>query len=222
AVPKITVDLGDGKKITRTVRGNAVMYICNSDGKVVDAYPGVYTGEDFFPAVKESIVMCAKSPEEINAWHTANGKSLRFLRATMSKGAAEGPILKMVGARQIAGATNSGQTGPLDEKRARFLDSARRIEDSSLTPMAPDQVAMLVTGQPIGDKTPAQIGMEILRADSRQNITQMRGVIHLWLASEKELPTPKQARDIVLETILKIPYKDPYFGLKDIVIPGTP
>lgn len=221
AVPKITVDLGDGKKITRTVRGNAVMYVCNSDGKVVDAYPGVYTGEDFFPAIKESIAMCRKTPDEINAWHTANGRRVRSLRATMSKGAAEGPVLNLAGARRVAGAKGDMIVND-DPKRALFLDSAARIEDMSLTPMSPEMVAVNVTGQPIGEKTPEQIGMEILKADSKQNITQMRGVIHLWLASEKQLPNPKQARDTVLETILKIPYKDPYFGLKDIAIPGTP
>lgn len=220
SVPKITVDLGDGKKLTRTVRGNAVMYVCNSDGKVVDAYPGVYTGEDFFPAIKQSIEMCSKTPEQINAWHTLNGRRVRSLRATMSKGAAEGPMLNLAGARRNPGAAMK-EDAKDDPKRAIFLDSAARIEDMSLTPMSPDVVAMNVTGQPIGEKTPQQVGMEILKADSRQNITQMRGVIHLWLASEKELPTPKQARDTVLETILKIPYKDPYFGLKDIVLPGT-
>lgn len=222
AVPKITVDLGDGKKVTRTVRGNAVMYLLNPDGKVMDAYPGVYTPEDFMPAVQESISMSAKSPDEINAWHTENGRDVRMLRATLSKGGVESPVLNLAGARRIAGAGSSEKPNPQDEKRLRFLRAAMRIEDASLTPMTPDQVAMRVTGEPIGEKTPEQIGMEILRADSKQNITAMRGVIHLWLASEKQLPTPKEARDTVLETILKIPYKDPYFGLKDIVVPGTP
>ncbi len=222
AVPKITVDLGDGKKVARTVRGNAVMYLLNPDGKVVDAYPGVYTPEDFMPAVKESISMSAKTPEEINVWHTANGKDVGLIRATMSKSGVESPVLNLAGARRISGARSAEKLNPHDEKRMRFLRAAMRIEDTSLTPLPPDQVAMRVTGEPIGDKSPEQIGMEILKADSRQNITAMRGVIHLWLASEKALPTPKEARDTVLETILKIPYKDPYFGLKDIVVPGTP
>ncbi len=220
-VPKITVDLGDGKKVVRTVRGNAVMYVCNTDGKVVDAYPGVYTGEDFYPAIQESIKMTKKSSEEINAWHVANGRRVRSMKATLSKGAAEGPVLNLAGARRNPGEKGKEITST-DLQRAIFLQSAANIEDSSLTPMTANQVAMTATGQPIGDKTPEQMGKEILKADSRQNITQMRGVIHLWLASEKALPTPKQARDTVLETILKIPYKDPYFGLKDIAVPGTP
>ena len=220
-VPKITVDLGDGKAVKRTVRGNAVMYLCNSDGKVVDAYPGVYTPEDFMPAVRESISMAGKSSDEINSWHTTNGKDLRMIRATLSKSGVESPVLNLVGARRIAGADNREKVDRQDEKRLRFLRAAARIEDASLTPMTPNQVAVTATGELIGNKTPEQVGMEILKLDSRQNITQMRGVVHLWLASEKELPTPAQARDTVLETILKIPYKDPYFGLKDILVPGT-
>ena len=31
----------------------------------------------------------------------------------------------------------------------------------------------------------------------------------------------KEARDAVLMDLLKIPYKDPYFGLKDLLMPGT-
>jgi hypothetical protein len=50
----------------------------------------------------------------------------------------------------------------------------------------------------------------------------IRPVVHAYLASESDLPTVGQARDNILEKILKIPYKDPYFGLKDVLLPGTP
>jgi hypothetical protein len=41
-VPKITIDLGDGRKVERTITGNSVHYVVLPDGKVVDVFPGLY------------------------------------------------------------------------------------------------------------------------------------------------------------------------------------
>jgi len=222
AVPHVEIDFGDGKKIKRTVRGNACMYLCNSDGKVVDAYPGVYTAQDFMPRIHESIAQLANaSADAVIAWHTS--QPITFARrtpSTMSKMGSESSTLNVIGARGIAGVVSTERSS--DPKRQRFLQAAAGVIDMSLTPMTPDEIAVAATGQPIADRDPATMGNLILQRDSQQNVTLMRSVIHMWLASEKELPTPAQARDTILETILKIPYKDPYFGLRDIAIPGTP
>jgi len=222
-VPHVEIDFGDGKKIKRTVRGNAVMYLCNSDGKVVDAYPGVYTTKDFMPMVHEAISTLAKADgADVIAWHDKLGQATtaRVMRSTMSKTGTESPTLNIIGARPIAGVVKPMHSD--DPKRQQFYRAASVVMDMSLSPMTPDEVAVAVTGEPIGDRSPATVGNLILERDSRLNATSMRGIIHLWLGSEKALPTPLEARDTVLETILKIPYKDPYFGLKEIAIPGTP
>ena len=39
---RITIDFGDGRKIERTVTGNSIHYILDSDGQVIDALPGLY------------------------------------------------------------------------------------------------------------------------------------------------------------------------------------
>lgn len=41
-VPKVTIDFGDGRKLERTITGNSIHYVLNSDGYVVDALPGLY------------------------------------------------------------------------------------------------------------------------------------------------------------------------------------
>ena len=46
-VPKATIDFGQGKVLTRTLKGNCVFYVCKPDGTVTDILPGVYTPEDF-------------------------------------------------------------------------------------------------------------------------------------------------------------------------------
>lgn len=41
--PRITIDFGDGRKIERTITGNSIHYILDSDGEVIDALPGLYS-----------------------------------------------------------------------------------------------------------------------------------------------------------------------------------
>ncbi len=221
AVPKVTIDLGDGEKIVRTVRGNAVMYLCNPDGTVVDAYPGVYTADDFMPLVRDSIAeLVGKDFTAVRAYHAARGSIPPPTRITTGKMMLESPTLELLGARAVNGEIGS-LSADSPEKRA-FIVAARRLSDASLTPLPVSVAGLLATGSPIEGRDPHEVAVEVLQNDSRQNVTRTRPVVHLFFASEKRFPTPLEARDAVLETILKIPYKDPYFGLKDVLLPGTP
>jgi len=41
-VPRITIDMGDGRRLERTITGNSVHYVLAADGRVLDALPGLY------------------------------------------------------------------------------------------------------------------------------------------------------------------------------------
>ena len=41
-VPIVTIDFGNGTKITRTLHGNIATYLCNARGTVFDILPGIY------------------------------------------------------------------------------------------------------------------------------------------------------------------------------------
>lgn len=41
-VPKVTIDFGDGRKLVRTVTGNSIHYVLDSEGRVIDGLPGLY------------------------------------------------------------------------------------------------------------------------------------------------------------------------------------
>jgi hypothetical protein len=221
AVPKIEIDLGDGNKIKRTVRGNAVMYLCNSEGRVVDAFPGVYTPEDFMPMVRESIAKLAKADfETIHAYHKERGAIPRRTAITTGKMMLEAPTLNLIGAPAIEGTSTRINTKDPDE--LKFLQGARMLSDASLTPMPARETMLALTGSSTETRSAEDIAAQIRRNDSKANMERTRPVVHLYFASLKAAPTPSEARDAILETILKIPYKDPYFGLKDVLLPGTP
>ena len=40
--PRVTIDFGDGRKMETTLTGNSIHYVLNSQGKVIDAIPGLY------------------------------------------------------------------------------------------------------------------------------------------------------------------------------------
>ncbi|MFL6215804.1 MAG: hypothetical protein ACJ74J_18115 [Blastocatellia bacterium] len=42
AVPKVTIDFGDGRRLERTLTGNSIHYVLDRQGRVVDALPGLY------------------------------------------------------------------------------------------------------------------------------------------------------------------------------------
>jgi hypothetical protein len=42
AVPRVTIDYGDGRKLERTLTGNSIHYILDAEGRPIDALPGLY------------------------------------------------------------------------------------------------------------------------------------------------------------------------------------
>ncbi|HEX4646045.1 MAG TPA: hypothetical protein VH598_10585, partial [Verrucomicrobiae bacterium] len=53
-VPRITIDFGDGRRIERTITGNSVHYVLDSNGEPVDALPGLYGPKAFLNALAEA------------------------------------------------------------------------------------------------------------------------------------------------------------------------
>ncbi len=53
-VPLITIDFGDGRKLERTVTGNSIHYILDSEGKLIDGLPGVYGPQAFARALSDA------------------------------------------------------------------------------------------------------------------------------------------------------------------------
>jgi hypothetical protein len=60
-VPEITVDYGDGRKITRTITGNSIHYVLDSEGRIIDGVPGLYGPTAFENVLAESYDLALKS-----------------------------------------------------------------------------------------------------------------------------------------------------------------
>jgi hypothetical protein len=61
-VPKVTIDLGDGRVIETTLAGNSAHYVLDSDGRAIDVLPGLYAPVAFLRALEEAAPIAAVSP----------------------------------------------------------------------------------------------------------------------------------------------------------------
>lgn len=50
-VPRVTIDMGDGRRLQGTITGNSIHYVLDARGRVVDALPGLYGPRAFLRAL---------------------------------------------------------------------------------------------------------------------------------------------------------------------------
>jgi len=51
--PRVTIDFGDGRKLERTLTGNSIHYVLDSNGRIIDALPGLYGPAAFMRSLNE-------------------------------------------------------------------------------------------------------------------------------------------------------------------------
>jgi hypothetical protein len=69
-VPTITIDFGDGRKLERTLTGNSIHYILDSQGRMIDALPGLYGPKAFLRGLASAEIffksLAGKNQEQRN------------------------------------------------------------------------------------------------------------------------------------------------------------
>ncbi len=59
--PKMTIDFGDGRKLERTITGNSIHYLLDSEGHLLDALPGLHSPKAFLFWLKRSLVIAKQN-----------------------------------------------------------------------------------------------------------------------------------------------------------------
>lgn len=80
-VPKITIDFGDGRKLERTITGNAVHYVTDAQGHPLDALPGLYAPGHFKNALEKARLLHAEVKDKPEAQREALVKLFHASRA---------------------------------------------------------------------------------------------------------------------------------------------
>lgn len=58
-VPRVEIDFGNGRRLTRTLNGNVATYFCTAEGGVADIVPGLATPEDYERRAREAASLIA-------------------------------------------------------------------------------------------------------------------------------------------------------------------
>jgi len=59
-VPVVTIDFGDGRKLKRTLTGNSIHYVLTSDGRPIDALPGLYAPQSFLEGLQRAEIIATR------------------------------------------------------------------------------------------------------------------------------------------------------------------
>jgi hypothetical protein len=245
-VPKVTIDFGNGKILKRTLQGNTVIYLCLSDGRVIDALPGIYTPQAFKLEAAKALALIHPLEQpaadvDINsaaaAWHkqqVSDAILSEKRRITFSKALVESPLLKALGiaprpvtptpvtSPTAAGNSNASVVPAMDLASA-FASVSARLEDMShfASTAAQTRKQVFPTNQP-GNLSPEELGKMAVELDTTNNLRMVRPAVHMLLAQSARLPLPNEVRDTIYKKILQVPIDEPTLGLSEIAVPGTP
>lgn len=64
AVPRMTIDYGDGRRIETTIAGNSAHWVLDADGRVLDVVPGLMTPHAFRGELEHAVVLARRLAAE--------------------------------------------------------------------------------------------------------------------------------------------------------------
>ncbi|HLK57308.1 MAG TPA: hypothetical protein VKU00_12120 [Chthonomonadaceae bacterium] len=70
--------------------------------------------------------------------------------------------------------------------------------------------------------SPEDLGKLVVAMDSKNNVTVVHPTADLLLATCDTPQTPQSLRDVLFKQVLHVPIDDPYLGLADALVPGSP
>ncbi|MCO5168835.1 MAG: hypothetical protein M9894_21050 [Planctomycetes bacterium] len=152
--PRITIDMGDGRRLERTIAGNSIHYLLLPDGTVVDALPGLYGPGAFADALRPAVQAARAAlalPAERRAAVIASYQGAAFARLSQVAGQVSAQTGAQLGA-QVGARNDGGRRGglPTAADAAPLAMGKAMVERPLLTALGqlppPDDPAWTVAG----------------------------------------------------------------------------
>jgi hypothetical protein len=209
-VPIVTIDFGNGTKVTRTLNGNIATYVCDAEGKVLDVMAGIYEPATFqerldqFRLLAQYVAFRGRgraAPNDLfQNYHVRQGAALNANKppevlaynftAGLSKAVIENPI-KLIAAGEAPGPQLFGGLKPIP------------------------------TPSPKGAAAEEIARWKELAEDTRLNETVRRRMVHEKL-SEVGMVPPDQIVKWLYKDVLHADLDDPYLGLGETLFKNYP
>jgi hypothetical protein len=207
-VPLVRIDFGGGKVLTRTLHGNILTSVCDADGHLLDALPGIYTADAYVDRLNQLRLLAkyvaTKLPADgradwLRGWHARQAESLK--KDETPEAFAERRKVPPLTKREIEAPVELVllPTGPKPEKPAAAAQEAKEAKRDA------------------GDVA----GWKELEEDTRLNESTRRRQIHTLLAETGLVPPSQVVRPIYKE-VLHADLDDPYLGLGPTLFDNYP
>ena len=231
-VPKVTIDFGDGRRLERTLTGNSIHYVLDSNGRPVDAIPGLYGAKAFSALITRAGTLATKTASldgdaRRAALRDFHGKRLDAIAAEWSRDLDKLGVAtpKTTVADRFA-ALDKASTDHWNEIAARHagdaeLDNATRLAVTpKMGPPAFDAGRIAVTKSvseiPIlrgVDQPGVESLQRSLLLDGVKNEFTLHPTLHRWFLEGRAPEDLRELNEQVYEKLFLMPLSDPWLGL---------
>lgn len=243
--PRITIDMGDGRTMVRTLTGNSVHYVLDAEGRVVDALPGLYAPAQLTTALTASRAHhdeCARSRDVSACLARRHRAALAQTRRSWDAQRRASPELPTFDALLATTEPPPGVDAPSALLAMPLTITKAMIEVPMLdalsrgrTPPPPDTVDWSSLTTSIEQPSPQVVGLVRLKTarpdaealaqrltriateDGLRNETRLHARIHAWLAEAAD-PASRELTTFnarVYADLFLTPASDPWLGLRD-------
>lgn len=222
-VPRVTIEMGDGRVIRQTITGNSAHYLLASDGAVLDMLPGLYSPDAFRERLEEWVqldrdVVGPRRFLKVQQYHqirfnetTARAQQLGIDRSefaglqpvwiaqrqAQSKAVIEVPMM-----RQLQG-------GGVNV--ARTLPVVRGEDGGKLIRFAESTLALMREKQTLTDALMYNLRRTVA-GDTERNEYDLHRRVHEWFA-RGEVTDLQSLNERVYDELFQTPSSDPWLGL---------
>jgi hypothetical protein len=227
-VPRITIDMGDGRRIERTITGNSIHYILDSDGNPIDALPGLYGAKAFIAELDHAVAAEKQASQLVGA------ERQTYLKNYHSTRRAE--ILQQWSAElaQVDPSTNTASDRPQLESLTTDADWQKITGlhlDQSVLDLSSTRLIQFIQPPTAAQAAPLAIsksGIEIpmvrmlrnlqhsIAEDTVHNEYQMHSQIHEWLAAGAVPENLEALNARIYAQLFLTPNSDPWLGLAPV------
>lgn len=225
-VPRITIDMGDGRRIERTITGNSIHYVLDAEGNPIDALPGLYGAKAFLAKLG-----CAVAAEQ-QASHLKGAEREAFLKSYHSTQLAEiqrewsSDLEKITGAQDASVLSRDRldamstdtvwqRIAALHSDEAALDPATVRLIEHKQSPTA-SQAALVAISKTRIENPMVRILRNLQRSvaeDSVRNEYQLHWQIHEWFVNGAAPANLAALNSKVYAELFLTPISDPWLGL---------
>lgn len=221
-VPMMTIDFGDGRVLKRTITGNSIHYLLDSEGRPIDAIPGLVTSETFLASVSAAEALAQELAPLPHTDRMSVLKQWHQERIEQALVAWESDIRKLEPRAAIPhteARTRAAQLERISEERWPTLGTVHGHEPTFAPEVSPQiewsawKASRIAVTKAIQESPMLRQLQFSVAEDSVRNEYQLHRQIHEWL-SNAQYTDVEALNTRVYSQLFLAPLDDPWYGLK--------